>query len=137
LKDHGVLHPRLAAVLASMGHGDQLCIADAGLPIPLGVERIDLAFAPGRPGFVEVLATVLGELRVEGYALAREASGGAIPDALRQALPGVEAVWISHEELKAATAHARAVVRTGEFTPYANVLLRSGVDFDGRARAPG
>jgi D-ribose pyranase len=135
MKDHGVLHPGLAAVLASMGHGDTLCVADAGLPIPHGVERIDLAFAPGRPGFAEVLAAVLGELRVEAYVLAEEARAGGIPELLRRALPGLEPTWVPHAELKAATAAARAVVRSGEFTPYANVLLRSGVDFS--AAAPG
>jgi D-ribose pyranase len=36
---------------------------------------------------------------------------------------------IPHEEFKARTAAARAVVRTGEFTPYANVILIAGVTF--------
>ena len=134
MKDRGILHPRLARVVASMGHGDALCIADAGLPIPNGVSRIDLAFAPGRPPFLEVLDAVLSELRVERYALAKESLTGCpdIVDAVRTRLAGAEEISVTHEELKQLTAEATAVVRTGEFTPYANLVLYSGVDFTAR-----
>ncbi len=132
MKERGILHPELARVVAEMGHGDLLTIADAGLPVPVEVERIDLAFAPGKPGFSEVVTAVLEELRVEAYLLAEE-SRGACPEivrAIEDALPDAEAIWLaSHDELKRMSQSARAVVRTGEFTPYANVLLRSGVDF--------
>jgi D-ribose pyranase len=117
-----------------MGHGDLLGIADAGLPIPLQVERVDLGFAPGKPGFVDVVRVVLEELRVEAYVLAQESREGC-PEyvrALEESLPQAEAVWVDHEELKRLSAEARAIVRTGEFTPYANMLLRSGVDFPAR-----
>ncbi len=131
MKDHGILHPRLAEVVASMGHGDLLAIVDAGLPVPVEAERIDLGFAPGKPGFLDVVDTVLGELKVEAYILSTE-SREACPryvGALREALPEAEAVWVEHEELKRLSGGARAIVRTGEFTPYANVILRSGVAF--------
>jgi D-ribose pyranase len=36
---------------------------------------------------------------------------------------------VTHEELKVRTARARVVVRTGEDTPYANIVLRAGVAF--------
>jgi D-ribose pyranase len=133
VKARGIIHPRLAAVVAAMGHSDLLGIADAGLPVPLQVERIDLGFAPGKPGFLDVVRAILEELRVEAYVLAEESREGC-PDyvrTLQESLPEAEAVWVDHEELKRLSAHARAVVRTGEFTPYANVLLRSGVDFTG------
>jgi D-ribose pyranase len=37
--------------------------------------------------------------------------------------------FVSHSDFKARTASARAIVRTGEFAPYANVILVSGVVF--------
>jgi D-ribose pyranase len=131
VKGRGIIHPSLAAVVSAMGHGDLLGIADAGLPIPIQVERVDLGFAPGKPGFLHVVQAVLEELRVEAYVLAEE-SRESCPEyvrTLQESLPEAEAVWVDHQELKRLTADARAVVRTGEFTPYANVLLRSGVDF--------
>jgi D-ribose pyranase len=131
MKDRGILHPRLAAVLAAMGHGDVLCVADAGLPVPPDVERIDLAYSPGEPAFASVVTAILRELRVEAYTVAREAASSCpqLLDELAAHLPDARVEEVPHEQLKARSRHARAVVRTGEFTPYANVLLRSGVDF--------
>ena len=128
MKDRGILHSRLARVVASMGHGDALCVADAGLPVPTGVLRIDLAFAPGQPPFLDVLDAVLSELRVERYTMAKESSP-AIVDALRVRLRQAKESSVTHEELKQLSADAKAVVRTGEFRPFANVILYSGVDF--------
>jgi D-ribose pyranase len=135
MKRRGILHPRLSSIIATMGHGDLLCVADAGLPIPPGVERVDLAFSPGQPQFVDVLDAVLHELHVEAYTLAGEACehSPSVAEQIRARLGGgkpVEEHIVTHEVLKEQVRGARAVVRTGEFTPYANVLLRSGVDFD-------
>jgi len=136
MKEHGILHPQLARIISQMGHGDLLGIADAGLPLPREVERVDLAFAPNEPGLLSVVDTVLTELRVDGYVLAQEANEACprLVEALAERLPGLEAEWMDHEDLKRLAHGARAMVRTGEFTPYANVLLRSGVDFPGRRR---
>ena len=114
-------------------------MADAGLPVPPNVERIDLAFAPGRPGFLDVVAAVLSELRVEAYVVADE-SRSACPEIiarLDEALRGIECLWVSHDELKHRCEAARAVVRTGEFTPYANVILRHRRRFLRRPRRSG
>jgi len=138
MKKGTVLNPELARTIAALGHGDTIVVADAGLPIPEGVQRIDLAFAPGKPGFLDVLDAVLAEMEVERAVLAEEA-GAATPrpfldavEARLLALPKVRAHGIErvpHEELKRCCTRARAVVRTGEFTPYANVVLSSGVVF--------
>jgi D-ribose pyranase len=138
MKRGTILNPDLSRVVASLGHGDLLVVADAGLPIPPGVERIDLAFAPGKPAFQEVLEALLSEMEVERATVAAElrtASPAAFRERLEAtllALPkvrerGLEVV--PHEELKRLTRGARAVVRTGEFTPYANVILHGGVVF--------
>ncbi len=130
MKRGGILHPLLAKTVAEMGHGDLLVLADAGLPIPPGVQRIDLAYAPGRPGLLEVLEVVLGELAVEAAVVASELKerSPSFHAQLLSLLP-VAPGYVSHEELKALLSGARAVVRTGEFTPYANVVLRAGVVF--------
>lgn len=121
----------LSETIAGMGHTDMLVIADAGLPIPEGPRRIDLALRRGVPGFIQTLEVVLTELRVERIIIARE-TGEVSPQILaqiEQLLPDVDVQQLSHEKFKQVTASARAVVRTGEFTPYANIILVSGVDF--------
>jgi D-ribose pyranase len=108
-----------------MGHGDALCMTDAGLPIPTGVLRIDLAFAPGQS--LDVLDAVT--LRASRRALHDgQESSPEIVDALRMRLRQAKESSVTHEELKRLSADAKAVVRTGEFGPFANVILYSGVD---------
>ena len=65
MKRHGILHPALSAAIAAMGHGDLIGLADAGLPIPAQVQRIDLALVRGVPGWSEVLTALAGDLVVE------------------------------------------------------------------------
>jgi len=65
MKKGGILNPQLNRVISEMGHWDMLIIADAGLPIPKEVERIDLTLKSGIPSFAEVLPAVLSELEVE------------------------------------------------------------------------
>lgn len=110
---------------------DMLVIADAGLPVPPGVMRIDLALKEGIPTFLETTEAVLEEMQVERAVIASEISGHSpeIEVALRDLMGEVPLKMVSHEEFKRATANARAIVRTGEFSPYANVILVAGVVF--------
>jgi len=133
MKRLGHLNRDISRVLARMGHTDSLVIADCGLPLPDAVECIDLALALGEPAFVRVLDTVLADLKVERAVFADETrrQNDAVADrACRLARCGIEVEFVTHERLKRLTHRARAVIRTGEATPYANVILHSGVIFD-------
>lgn len=112
-----------------MGHTDTLVVADAGLPIPPEVERVDLALTRGVPGFVQTVAALAQELTVEEVIMAEEARTASphVVQAVAGLFEGIPVRFVPHVEFKAMTRSARAVVRTGEFTPYANVILRSGV----------
>mgnify|MGYP001034848221 FL=1 len=131
MKKGGVLNHRLSEVIATMGHTDFLVLADAGLPVPKGVERIDLAVSAGIPALLDVVRAVAGELQVERLIVATELTGRnpALADAIAGLFPGATVDRVPHEDFKALTTKARAVVRTGECTPYANVILVSGVTF--------
>jgi D-ribose pyranase len=131
MKKIGTLNQPLSEVIAGMGHQDTLVVADAGLPIPLETQRIDLALRRGTPGFLETLRVVLEELQVERAIVAEEmiSTSAEIYEQLQKMLPGIIIETISHTEFKNRTKSARAVVRTGEFTPYANIILVAGVVF--------
>lgn len=131
MKKTGLLNQQLSAVLAGMGHCDTVVIGDCGLPIPDGVERVDLALTPGVPGFLETLKIIQTELQIESAVIASEMSekSPALYQALLPMLAGVEVSQVEHERFKELTANAVAVVRTGECTPYANIILKSGVFF--------
>jgi len=131
MKKTTLLQSELSYTIATLGHLDTLVIADAGLPIPAETVRIDLALTQGVPGATQTLKVVLEEMKVEKVILAEEAKDRN-PQFLRdvqELLPGVPVQFVTHLEFKTRTASARAVVRTGEFSPYANVILVSGVVF--------
>jgi D-ribose pyranase len=129
MKKGGILNPQLNRIISEMGHGDMLIIADAGLPIPREVERIDLALKCGTPSFKEVLQAVFSELQIEEAYVAKEIKEKN-PQTLKLISSIIEEVkFISHEELKELSKQARAIIRTGECSPYANIILISGVIF--------
>jgi len=129
MKKSGILNSQLNRVISEMGHRDMLIIADAGLPIPKEVERIDLALKSGIPSFREVLQAILSELEIEEAYVAKEIKEKN-PQTLNlvSSLIG-EVKFITHEELKELSKQARAIVRTGECSSYANIILISGVTF--------
>ncbi|KTR74612.1 ribose pyranase [Microbacterium oxydans] len=127
------INPALSRVISETGHTDLIVVTDAGLPIPPGSERIDLAYRPGAPAFLDVLDTVLAELVVEGATVSAEVAEQSpeVLEALRErfAGEGFEIELIPHIEFKKLSQGARAFVRSGEFTPYANVILHAGVAY--------
>ena len=131
MKKIGLLNQPLSEVIAGLGHTDTLVIADAGLPIPAETRRIDLALVEGIPSFLDTLGAVLREMQVERVIVAEEMLDVS-PDtyaAIVDLLGDVPVETVTHLVFKEQTRSARAVVRTGEFTPYANVILVAGVVF--------
>ncbi len=125
----GILNPQISNVLASTGHKDMIVVSDAGLPVPLGVERIDLAWKPNEPRYLEVLKEILKYIVVEKAILAEElktVSPEMYKEILKVLPSGIEVEYVQHIELKEKTKSARAIIRTGEFTPYPSVILVAG-----------
>lgn len=131
MKKQGILNCEISEVVATMGHTDMLAIADAGLPIPEDAWRIDLALTGGVPPFLKTVEVILGELQVQEAIIAEEMldKSPELYQQLQQLLGDIPITTISHEAFKRQTSDAKAIVRTGEFTPYANVMLVSGVVF--------
>ena len=131
MKKIGILNQPISSVIAGLGHMDTLVIADAGLPIPPETQRIDLALTKGIPTFLDTLRVVLTEMRVERAIVAEEMLKVS-PDfyqAVKELLNDVPIETVTHLIFKERARSARAVIRTGEFTPYANIVLVAGVIF--------
>ena len=131
MKKHGVLNDEVSRVISCMGHFDQLTICDAGLPVPLAVQRIDLAVKENLPRFLDVVSVVAEELEVQRIFLAEEAKerNAEMVSEIQKIFPDADVVFISHDVFKQQTNSSRAVIRTGECSPYSNVILESGVIF--------
>jgi len=129
MKKQGILNRELAGIFARLGHTDQIVIADCGLPIPEDVTCIDLSLKIGEPSFLDVLHTVMEDLAVEKTIAAQEIidANPAILELMSKRFPAI--AMVSHEQFKELTKNAKVIIRTGEATPYANVILQSGVIF--------
>lgn len=132
MKKNGILNAPLSKVIASLGHTSKLVICDCGLPIPHNAEVVDLALVKNIPGFMQTLDAILEEFEVEGAVIAEEmeTKSGELYSTVASRLNGIKLQKISHEEFKKKTReHDTVFVRTGEATPYANIILISGVTF--------
>jgi len=72
MKKTTLINAPLSACISELGHTDTICLCDAGLPIPLSCERIDLAVTQGTPSFFDVLKGISSELVIEKMTIANE-----------------------------------------------------------------
>jgi D-ribose pyranase len=133
MKKNVLLNSEISYEISKLGHTQTITIGDAGLPVPPAVKRIDLAVAKQIPAFLDVLDAVLTEMKIEKITLAEEIDGRApeLKEQILRRFPQGEAEieYVPHEQLKQLTERSAAVIRTGETTPYANIILTSGVTF--------
>jgi D-ribose pyranase len=130
MKKTPVLNIALSQLIASLGHGDMIVIGDAGLPAPPGVALIDLALTRGIPGFIDTLQAVMTEMQIDSHVLADELPAHSPLLAAKIDAMGLpERRGVPHEKFKLLSQNARAIIRTGECTPYANIILLAGVVF--------
>lgn len=138
MKKTPLLNPELSHLVASLGHFDEITICDAGLPIDANNQRIDLALTYGIPSFIDTVQVLLAEIHIIGVFLAIELEQQnpdlylALMELLKQQQVNghqINIQYISHESFKQRTHQSKAIVRTGECSPYANIIFQSGVVF--------
>lgn len=129
MKADRIQNGELIKVITGVGHTQMLAIGDVGLPIPPGMKTVDLSLVKGIPAFRDVLAAVMSELVVESCYVASEVAGKPAQQQIADCVGTLPVKTISHEQLKAMLPACNAVIRTGEATPYANIILVGGVNF--------
>lgn len=131
MKKLGILNRDIATVLSKLGHTDKIIIADCGLPIPEDVQCIDVSLKLGLPRFYDVLKAVVNDMEVEAVTLASEIKEKNQPlyRELMYTFHKTPINYVTHDQLKDEIHDVKAVIRTGEATPYANIILQAGVIF--------
>lgn len=131
MKKSGILNSDISRILSYMRHTDTICISDCGLPCPDETELIDISLEKGVPDFVRVLKAVVNDMSVEKIFLAEEirVKNPAVLKEIQTLLPGVKTDFMPHEEFKKKLLSCKAVVRSGEASPYANIILQSACIF--------
>ena len=136
MKRAPLLNRHVSALVAKLGHVDEVVVADAGLPAPNGVPVIDLSVSRDLPTLAQVLDVLKTELVIEQVMHAEECGPELLSDMARvvdtwedEQGKSIGVQVLSHAAFKDRTQSARTIIRTGDFTPYSNVILTSGVPF--------
>jgi D-ribose pyranase len=131
MKKNGILNSDISRILSYMRHTDTLCIGDCGLPCPDETELIDISLKFGNPSFLDVLKEVLADMKVEKITLAGEIrdKNPVLLDGILKLAGNIKIEFVSHDNLKFKLKDCKAVIRTGEATPYANIILQSACIF--------
>lgn len=126
MKKKGILNSEISKRLSDLGHTDLIAVGDCGLPIDPD-KKIDLALKLGQPKFIDVLEVLLEDFGCESYILAEEIKK-ANPDQdnnIKDLLGEKPVSYISHEDFKKKLDDVKFVIRTGEDTPYSNIILQA------------
>ncbi|KKK40045.1 ribose pyranase [Mesobacillus campisalis] len=131
MKKSSILNKELNAVIASMGHTEYLIVCDAGFPIPSDVRRVDLALTRDVPDLKTVLSAIAEDFIAEKIYVAEDVpkSNAPLYHSIQEIYHGVEIETHPHSDILTTFAkEAKAIVRTGSFEPWGNIVLQSGVD---------
>jgi len=135
-----LLNAELSHAIACMGHGDLMIVCDAGFPIPSTAWRIDLAIVPDVPDLETVLNAISQNLIAERGVYAEDVPEFNAPllAKIKRLFPDADFEPVKHAViLSEMAAKAKAIVRTGAFDPWGNILLYSGVDVPAWFSKPG
>ena len=128
MKRGPLLNPALNHLLASTGHTDYFTVCDRGFPVPIGPERIDLALTDDIPTVLDVLKLVVADFHIDRVVIPSEVDDIA-PHRVKELeaiLGDIPLFRVPHLEFKRISHSARATVRTGDATPYGNIIVVSG-----------
>jgi D-ribose pyranase len=129
MKETGAINRGIDAAISKQGHGDLLMVTDAGFAIPLGVEVIDLSLDENKPMVLEVLEMLKKYFSVEKMIMANETkiiSPTLFSNISKAFGDDIPVETIEHPALKEMSKTVKAIIRTGDFTAYGNVILVSG-----------
>jgi D-ribose pyranase len=129
MKEVGIVNRELSRVLSEQGHGDLLMVVDAGFAIPKGADVVDISLAENSPMVIDTLQELKKFFSVEKLIFAndtKEVSPTLFKNIKKLFGKSVPVEMVTHPEIKEISKRVKAVIRTGDFTAYANVILVSG-----------
>lgn len=131
MKRNGIINSEISKVLSYMRHTDLICISDLGLPCPNNIKAIDLSLKLGYPSFLDVLSEIIKDMKIERIILAEEIKNNnkEVYNKILNMFENISIEYVSHNDFKQKTSDCKAIIRTGEATPYANIILQSACIF--------
>ena len=126
MKKTGIFNQQLASEVAATGHGQSILICDVGYPIPADSIKVDLALCKGIPTTMQVLRTILSELVVESFIIAKEAEEHNLDffKQVNECLPNQKKTYLPQDEFMVESIKvSKFVVRSADMNPMANIVI--------------
>ena len=124
----GILNPHLNALLSRIRHTNLLVIADRGFPYWPMIETVDISLIDGIPTVLQVLTAIRSNFVIGRAWMANEfTENNDVNTRTRFAasLEGIPVEFLPHTAFKERVPSAIGLVRTGDTTQYANLILES------------
>ncbi len=129
MQKSGILNPALLSLLARVRHTNLLVIADRGFPSWPGLETVDISLVDGIPTVLQVVNALRPGYDFTQAYMAQEFLAENPPEVQAQfkaALSGIPLAYEPHVDFKKRVPQAVGLIRTGDVTQYANLILVSG-----------
>jgi D-ribose pyranase len=124
----GILNPQINSLLSRVRHTNTLVIADRGFPFWPMIETVDISLVDDVPAVLQVLHALRLNFQIGKAWMAQEFlkhNNTKTRSAFAEALRGIELAHEPHVEFKKRVPHAIGLIRTGDTTQYANIILES------------
>lgn len=123
----GILNPRILELVARIRHTNTLVIADRGFPYWPQIETVDISLIDDVPTVMQVFDALQENFVLGSVWVAEEfkAHNSAEKLAALQSSTGDKLHFESHLQLKERVPHAIGLIRTGDTTQYANLVIES------------
>ena len=124
----GILNPQINWLLSRVRHTNTLVLADRGFPFWPMIETVDISLVDDVPTVLAVLRAIRPNFQIGKAWMAKEflqQNGAKIRSAFAEALRGVKVTHLPHIQFKKRVPRAIGLIRTGDTTPYANIILES------------
>ena len=124
----GILNPHVLDLLARVRHTNTLVIADRAFPFWPQIETVDISLVDGVPTVLQVLHAVRDHCVIGKAWMAREflkTNDIRTQASFATAFKGLELTREAHVDFKKRVPNAIGLIRTGDTTPYGNVILES------------
>jgi D-ribose pyranase len=126
---NGILNPQINDLLARVRHTNLLVISDRGFPYWPMIETVDISLVDGIPTVLQVLNAIRPNFDICEIFMANEFKLENTPQVQQQfadAMQGIPLTFEAHIEMKKRVPNAIGLIRTGDTTQYANLVLMSG-----------
>jgi|ERR1022692_2142794 D-ribose pyranase len=124
----GILNPQLNSLISRVRHTNTLVIADRGFPFWPQIETVDISLVDDMPTVLAVLRALRSNFQIGKAWMAQEflkQNNVKTRSAFAEALHGIELSHEPHVEFKKRAPYATGLIRTGDTTQYANIILES------------